>query len=687
MPKPTLQNRKYFKSYLKRYRDRFTSGIQTCQVSDISAIFSSSAAGLSTTQSVKLLLIGGNDYDAPTTVDNVFTSNSLVYFPASAGDYVNLGINSFRYQLYFSSEDGGITFDGRTYGLNSTFNVGTKSLTVKALGGALVETQDGPTYSIGVSTTKVTEGNSVNFIVNTGNVSAGTTLYFTTTGPVSASDFEDNTLSGSFNIVGTGATTGIATITRTLSEDALFENEDFTLEIRTSSTSGSIVAESAVVTVENGVLKTYSVGVSTTTVNEGQSVIFTVNTENVSAGSTLYYSTSGTTSAGDFSDNSLTGSFTIVGTGATTGIATITRTIANDVVSDVNETFNFVVRTGSTSGTVVATSSTITVVNVAPTYSIGISTNTVTEGESVTFVVNTTNLGPGTTLYYSTSGTVSAADFSNNSLTGSFTIVGTGETTGIATITRTIVSDLLVENSETFNFVVRTGSTTGTSVVTSPTITVLNTPFTIDVGVSTTTVIESNVGLGTTVITFNIATTGLSDGTTLTGQIVGVQGSITFGNVIGDINSQSHQITINSNSATLSLSMNRDGKTEGIERFKLNILNNSGTVVASSSTVTIIDTSFVGSQETGKTFGPIRVNRDNGNVNQVSDWYTICGIASLPAGSSVALFIDTSGSMTLATVQASYNLLLSKLAERNISIITVTNPNEDWITPFLTELA
>jgi hypothetical protein len=43
--------------------------------------------------------------------------------------------------------------------------------------------------------------------------------------------------------------------------------------------------------------------------------------------------------------------------------------------------------------------------------------------------------------------------------------------------------------------------------------------------------------------------------------------------------------------------------------------------------------------------------------------------------------------MTTATVQASYNLLLSKLAAKNISIITVTNNNEDWITPFLTDLS
>jgi hypothetical protein len=42
--------------------------------------------------------------------------------------------------------------------------------------------------------------------------------------------------------------------------------------------------------------------------------------------------------------------------------------------------------------------------------------------------------------------------------------------------------------------------------------------------------------------------------------------------------------------------------------------------------------------------------------------------------------------MNQSTIQASYDLLLSKLSEKNITIITVTNTNEDWITPFLTDL-
>ena len=91
---------------------------------------------------------------------------------------------------------------------------------------------------------------------------------------------------------------------------------------------------------------------------------------------------------------------------------------------------------------------------------------------------------------------------------------------------------------------------------------------------------------------------------------------------------------------------------------------------------------FIGSQKTGKTFGPLAVNRDSGNANNVSDWYTLCNLDSLPNGSKIAVYIDTSGSMTQATIQASHDLLMQKLNARNMDVIVVTNPSEDWITPF-----
>ena len=75
---------------------------------------------------------------------------------------------------------------------------------------------------------------------------------------------------------------------------------------------------------------------------------------------------------------------------------------------------------------------------------------------------------------------------------------------------------------------------------------------------------------------------------------------------------------------------------------------------------------------------------DEGNENNTTDWFSLCKVDELPDGSTISLFIDTSGSMTLNTVRASYDLFIAKCNEKNITIASVVeNNNEDWITPFL----
>ena len=81
-----------------------------------------------------------------------------------------------------------------------------------------------------------------------------------------------------------------------------------------------------------------------------------------------------------------------------------------------------------------------------------------------------------------------------------------------------------------------------------------------------------------------------------------------------------------------------------------------------------------------------QVNRDRGQVAQATDWYKLINGDALPEGAEIALFVDNSGSMTTAHVQASYNLFLEKLAARNIGIIVVEDFNEDWIGPFMGDL-
>ena len=317
-----------------------------------------------------------------------------------------------------------------------------------------------------------------------------------------------------------------------------------------------------------------------------------------------------------------------------------------------------------------------------PVYSLTQSGTTVNEGGSINFVINTFNVGGGATLYYSTGGSMEAADFSNNSLTGSFNIVGVGSTAGIATVTRTIANDVLTEGSESFTFVVRTDSTSGPVVATSSAVTVADVVPSYSVTPSTTSVNEGSS------VTFTVTTTGVANSTILYWTILPISGTLSASDFSDAATSGS--FTVNSNSGTITRTLAGDRSTESLESFQIEIRRTSttGTVVATSETVYINDTSLnVGQNANGLTFGPVQVNRDGGNTALASDWYTICGIDNLPEGSKIALFIDNSGSMTTATIQASYNLLVSKLAAKNISIITVENGNEDWITPFLTDLS
>jgi hypothetical protein len=101
---------------------------------------------------------------------------------------------------------------------------------------------------------------------------------------------------------------------------------------------------------------------STTSVNEGSSVIFNVISTNVESGTTLYYNISGSVgiASTDFANSSLSGSLSVSGT-FDLGYGSTTLTLANDFITEGTETFNMNLRTGSISGPIVTTSPTITI--------------------------------------------------------------------------------------------------------------------------------------------------------------------------------------------------------------------------------------------------------------------------------------------------------------------------------------
>lgn len=210
---------------------------------------------------------------------------------------------------------------------------------------------------------------------------------------------------------------------------------------------------------------TYQITESVSSVEEGAAVVFTVTTTNVPDGTTLYWENIGTTTANDFSDNQNDGTITI-----TSNSGSITRTLLLDDVPAETETIILQLRTESLSGSIVATSGTVSVVDKTVVYAVSEDTTSVDEGSSVTFTITTTNVPDGTTLYWVTTGTAAAADFTDNVVSGSFTI-----TSGSGTVVRSIVADVTTEGPQTFTLAVRTGSIAGPTVATSSEITINDT--------------------------------------------------------------------------------------------------------------------------------------------------------------------------------------------------------------------
>jgi len=356
MPKPSLQNRSHFKTWLRYYKDKFTSNIQVAPEFYIDDILTSKASGISTTDNVSILIVDNRENISITTA---FNNDDLIYIPALSGDTITVGIGTSSLALKFGDEGSPITYDGVSYSLGDSIAISTtRSLSIRGLGGLLLQGTNTPTYSVGVSTTIVSEGQSVDFTVSTEYVPDGATLYFNTATSMEAADFSDNSLTGSFNIIGVGATAGVATVTRTIANDFATEGqESFSLTIRTGSSSGTVVATSSTITV-NDVVASFSVAESSTSVNEGGTVTFTVTGSNIPNG-TYYYSIeqeSGIITASDFNPVSLTGSFNI-----SSNTGTFTITIADDFTTDGSDSFSVDVRRGSVTGTVVASSNIITI--------------------------------------------------------------------------------------------------------------------------------------------------------------------------------------------------------------------------------------------------------------------------------------------------------------------------------------
>jgi hypothetical protein len=160
---------------------------------------------------------------------------------------------------------------------------------------------------------------------------------------------------------------------------------------------------------------------------ESGRIAFNIITTNVIDGTLLWYETqavSGNVNAADFVTAN-TGYLTVQNSGAR---LTLFANADLNTNFEGDETFKLVLRKASNVGPIVTTTDTLILRDTSNTIvyqSLIPNADTIVEGGSITFVLDTTNLGPNEVLYYSTVGNVTSADFVTGN-TGSF--ISTGNT-------------------------------------------------------------------------------------------------------------------------------------------------------------------------------------------------------------------------------------------------------------------
>ncbi len=313
------------------------------------------------------------------------------------------------------------------------------------------------------STLTGSEGSAITFTIAGTNTTNGT-YYYTVeqasgSTAITSSDFTSGLLSGSFTI-----TSNSGSFSLTPTKDLFTEGtETFSVAVRSTSITGQILGASDEINITD-VSLTPSVTPAAGSMNEGASLSFTA--ANLGPNGTYFWSINhGSTAAADFTAEN--GSFTISGGGAQdNGTGSFSVTTVNDYATEGAQTFTVSVRSGSVSGTVLATSSTVTVNDTSTTVSASGSPTSFNEGASTTITASATAFPNGTYFWTILNGTTTNADFTAAS--GSFTV--SNGTSGAFTVTAATLGG--AEAAETFQVQIRTDSTSGTVIATTGTLTI-----------------------------------------------------------------------------------------------------------------------------------------------------------------------------------------------------------------------
>lgn len=255
-------------------------------------------------------------------------------------------------QIRFEEDIQPIDFEGNV-SFQVSFRKGSITAAPSYVSDPILITDYAEMTGVTANLSTLNEGESVLFNVTTSGVeSSNLTLYYSTSGNVSYNDFVGGNV-GTFYLIN-----GVANIVLQLSEDlsdTIEEGEQFQLQIRKDSTTGTILDTSAnVVLVKDtsNVIAISSTSVSDSIIYETESTTISINTINAigtSAG-TLYYTTTG--NADIYSGQS--GSIVV-----NDNVANLNLIVDASVPEDATKQFAVQFRRDSISGPVIHTSNTI----------------------------------------------------------------------------------------------------------------------------------------------------------------------------------------------------------------------------------------------------------------------------------------------------------------------------------------
>lgn len=382
-----------------------------------------------------------------------------------------------------------------------------------------------------------------------------------------------------------------------------------------------------------------------------------------------------------------------------------------------------------------------------PIYQISGSPTNVEETGTVTFTITSSDVPPGTLVYYTIQAVTgvfgptdfaSGATYSNGVWSGSLTINSSTETFSL-----TLNPDILTEGVESFIVELRSGSVSGPVEEESNIISVTDSSRS---AVYTITSPGTSVDEGGSIV-FTITGTDIPPGTPLFWEIVQQSGTITANDFVGLtslVNPLNNNVLLTSYTGNLTLNVKLDNFEEPItESFRLRLRSGSesGNIEFTSNIITIGDVAptlggvsisvvdetsstsestmnsnwafFRNSYPTRKfvllqpilptsnyTKSSLRIPADfntdpnssyfavirESSTSGTSDWFSLAGLSQYPAGTKILLSVDKSGSMTLNTVQRAYNQFLNQCLTAGLLVTEVNMGSENWIAPHIRNL-